>query len=242
MLNILKLTASLSARRKDPLPLRATNSILSFRSRVFSGKSQRWRYHSTKLGEYDERTNAGWGASLLDITMINEWREAGGRQRRSEEAAKKYRNTATVTAYSNVFQGIKPFQDNLNYVVNVRGWYHGYGYSINTNIFCPGALIRYGRSFLSFSGAIYRTFQCEMTNRLSICTPTRDFPGNIFGACQIRILEAVPPARFCRLPRCLWVDVWAPEKFENQAQRSGRLTASFFMPAKERGWMNARSS
>ena len=98
MLNILKLTASLSARRKDPLPLRATNSILSFRSRVFSGKSQRWRYHSTKLGEYDERTNAGWGASLLDITMINEWREAGGRQRRSEEAAKKYRNTATVTA------------------------------------------------------------------------------------------------------------------------------------------------
>ena len=37
------------------------------------------------------------GASLLDITMINEWREAGGRQRRYEEAAPKNRNTATAT-------------------------------------------------------------------------------------------------------------------------------------------------
>ena len=37
------------------------------------------------------------GASLLDITMINEWREAGGRQRRYEDAAQKNRNTATAT-------------------------------------------------------------------------------------------------------------------------------------------------
>ena len=62
--------------------------------------------------------------------------------------------------------------------------------TIASQIFCGwveerrlrfGALICcHGGSFLSFSGAVYRTFQCEMMDRPSICTPTRSLSGKYF--------------------------------------------------------------
>ena len=124
----------------------------------------------------------------------------------------------------------------------VQGKYHGYGYSILPTYFAPVlSCTAMEEIFSPFPVPSIRTFQCKMTNRLSICTPTRRLPGKYFRGMS-NTYPGRSAARFCRLPRCLWGDAWAAEKFENQAQRSGRLTASFFMPAKERGWMNARSS
>ena len=77
--------------------------------------------------------------------------------------------------------------------------------TIASQIFCGwveerrlrfGALICcHGGSFLSFSGAVYRTFQCEMTNRPSICPPTRILSGK-----YVRIMSSPHPGKKRRPP------------------------------------------
>ena len=61
--------------------------------------------------------------ALLDITMINEWREAGGRRRKTVGIKRQnaYRNTDAIDGYVQDNSFTTTFQCNLIY--GQRGWY-----------------------------------------------------------------------------------------------------------------------
>ena len=93
-------------------------SMLAFGVGFFSGKSQRWQHHSTNESQVTNAVGA-----LLDITMINEWREAGGRRRKTVGIRRQnaYRNTDAIDGYVQDNSFTITFQCNLIY--GRRGWY-----------------------------------------------------------------------------------------------------------------------